>query len=292
MNDEEWDLALRGGVAQLDPPPAPVVLLPNVEVDAEAEPELRIEPKFRARRIEVRRAARRQRRRIVALIVGLVVVVGASGGVLYSPLLAVDHIDVAGAHHLSESEVVRRSGIDRGDRLFDLDVDAVRSRVGRMGWVNSVRVERIWPDRVRIRVAERTPLVTVEAEGGARLIVTTGGYVVGKATGLDTNLPLVTVEGFTPRVGARLDDHQALAVEMLSVMPMRIAASMAAARVTADGEVVVELAPRGEIWFGRPEDIPRKLSNAAALLSGDVTLGCLQRIDVRIPSAAVLSRAC
>lgn len=273
-------------------PGAPVVLLPNVVVDAEAEPVLRIEPRLRARRIELRRAARRQRRRIIVALCAVVVVLGGGIASLYSPLLSVGNIEVSGAYHLSAEQVARSSGIKRGDRMFDLDVAAARRRLSRLSWVYSVRIERQWPRSVRIRVTERSPLATVETHDGRRLVVATGGVITGAASGLDIGLPAVTVEGLVPRVGAHLEAAQAAAVEMVGVLPASIAARATAVSVNAAGEVVVGLAPRGEIWFGTPEHLDRKFSNAETLLGGGVVLDCLRRIDVRIPSAAVLSRGC
>lgn len=281
-----------GGVAQLDrPPEAPIVLLPHVEVDANAEPVLRIEPRLRARRIELRRAARRQRRRIAAAVLAVVALIGAAVGAVYSPLLAVDRIDVSGADHLSAAQVATASGISRGDRIVSVDLAAARHRVERLGWVRAARVERVWPDTVTIRVTERSPVATVEADG-RRLLIAAGGVVVGPAEGLDAALPLVTIDGFHPRVGAHLDRVRADAVEMVGVLPAVLVARMSAATVTQAGEVVVRLMPRGEVDFGTTEDLERKIGNAEALLGGEVTLDCVKRIDLRIPNAPVLSRSC
>lgn len=310
MNDD--DSAPRGGgVVQIeapDPPViidpaqpdqrvvaetvAPVILLPHVVVDAEAEPLLRIEPRLRARRIEARRTARRHRRRIFITIGTVVVLVGTLAGLLYSPVLDVDRIEVAGAHHLSEAQVVAASGIGIGERLYDLDLDIARRRIARLPWIRRVRVERRWPDGVRIRVSERKPLVAVATEGGQRLVVATGGVVVGPAKGFEAGLALVGIEGFSPRVGARLDPDQARSAEVVSALPQVVTAAMADATISAEGELTVKLTSSGEVWFGRPEDLSWKLSTVESLLGGKVVLGCLGRMDLRIATAPVISRTC
>jgi cell division protein FtsQ len=271
----------------------PVVLLPSAaDVDADAEPELHIEPKLRARRIEVRRAARRHRRRMAIAVGLLVALVAATAGVLYSPLLDVDHLRVAGAAHVGERAVVAASGISTGDRLVDLDLDRARRRIGHIPWVRRVRIERHWPDSVVIRVTERAAVAIVETSGGQKLAITTGGVVAGRATAFDLALPVVKLETGVPKVGDRLPTPMARAVEMVGAMPLAVRLAMEHASVSALGDVSVALAPSGEIRFGRAEDVAAKFLAAETILGGSVELAHLCRLDVRIPTAPTLSRSC
>jgi cell division protein FtsQ len=271
----------------------PVVLLPGaVDVDAEAEPVLHIEPKLRARRIEVRRAARRHRRRMVIAVALLVALVGATAGVLYSPLLDVDHLRVAGAAHVGERAVISASGIATGDQLVDLDLARARRRIGRIPWVRNVRIERHWPDSVVIRITERAAVATVETSGGRKLAVTTGGVVAGRATAFDLALPVVRLETGAPEVGDRLPRAVARATEMVGAMPLAVRMRMRHASISALGDVSVSLVPSGEIRFGRAEDVAAKFLAAQTILGGSVDLAHLCRLDVRIPTAPTLSRSC
>jgi cell division protein FtsQ len=279
-----------------DPPrfrEPPVVLLPSaVDVDADAEPELRIEPKLRARRVEVRRAARRHRRRMVIGVLLLAALVGAAAATLYSPLLDVDHIRVAGAYHTGAGQAARASGIHRGDRLFDLDPAAAVRRLERLPWVRTARVERHWPDRVTIRVTERTPVATVARSDGTRLAVTTGGVVAGRAGALDLALPTVDLETGVPRIGSHLSPAVARSVEVVGALPGSVADKMKGATVAADGDLTVHLDPSGELRFGRAEHVAAKFLAAETILGGAVQLQHLCRLDVRIPTAPTLSRSC
>jgi cell division protein FtsQ len=279
-----------------DPPrfrEPPVVLLPGAaDIDADAEPELRIEPKLRARRIEIRRAARRHRRRMVVSVGLLVLFVAAAAAALYSPLLDVDHIRVAGSYHMGRAQVVEASGIREGDRLFDLDPNAAVRKVERLPWVRTARVERRWPDGVTIRVTERAPVATIATEGGSKLAITTGGVVAGRASALDLALPTVTLETGVPRVGTRLPEAVARSVEVVGALPESITARMSGAAVAADGDMTVAQAPSGEIRLGRAERVAAKFLAAETILGGAVQLERLCRLDVRIPTAPTVSRSC
>jgi hypothetical protein len=54
----------------------------RVEVDADADPTVHMEPRLRARRIEIRKAARRNRRRIIISAALVVLLVGLAAGAL------------------------------------------------------------------------------------------------------------------------------------------------------------------------------------------------------------------
>lgn len=55
----------------------------------------------------------------------------------------------------TEVEAVIESFLDIA--LADLDLDAAKAAVERLPWVSHARVERVWPDRLRVRVWERQP---------------------------------------------------------------------------------------------------------------------------------------
>ena len=279
-----------------DPPQfrePPVVLLPGAaDIDADAEPELRIEPKLRARRIEVRRAARRHRRRMIISVGLLVVLVAAAAAALYSPLLDLDHIRVAGAYHVEEAEVARMSGLREGHRLYDLDLDAAVRRIERLPWVRHASLERRWPDSVTIRVTERAPVATIATSSGTKLAITTGGVVAGRASAFDLALPTVALESGVPKIGNRLSPAVARSVEMVGALPESITTKMSGATVAATGDTTVQLVPSGEIRFGRAERVAAKFLAAETILGGSVQLQRLCRLDVRIPTAPTLSRSC
>jgi cell division protein FtsQ len=59
--------------------------------------------------------------------------------------------------HLSAAQIGAAAAPAPGARLFDLDLDAVRTRVEALPWVAHARVSRLWPSRLAIRVWERKP---------------------------------------------------------------------------------------------------------------------------------------
>ncbi len=95
----------------------------------------------------------------VTFIVGGAVV--AARMLASSDLMRVARVQVENTHRTSEEEIVALSDIEVGDRIFELDLDMIAARIEENPWVRQARVDRIFPQDVRIRVAEREPRAIV-----------------------------------------------------------------------------------------------------------------------------------
>jgi cell division protein FtsQ len=104
-------------------------------------------------------------------------------------------VRLTGASKASEDEILKAAAIKPGEPILGLDLDAVRARVERVGWVRSVRVIRLLPDTVVLAVEQR-PLMAIWQHHGRRDVVAVDGEAVG---GVDPNgfseLPLIVGDG-------------------------------------------------------------------------------------------------
>ena len=132
-----------------------------------------MDPRVRARRIEVARShGRRRFRRLMALTMVTVLVLGALA-LSRSPLLDVDSVTVAGADRSGAAAVRTAAGIDRHQAMTSIDLDATRARIDRLPWVQRASVSRHWPGTVRLAVVERTP-VAIAGEGSGAVLIGPG----------------------------------------------------------------------------------------------------------------------
>ncbi|MGK2950458.1 MAG: cell division protein FtsQ/DivIB, partial [Acidimicrobiales bacterium] len=138
---------------------------PTMVEDAPAAP--RIDPRIRARRIEVQR--HRGRRRLQRLVdVGVVAAVALGFLVaLRTPLLDVDVVEVTGAEQTTAESVRAAAGIAPGTPLVDVDVRAAGERVAALPWVEEVEVHRRLDGTVAFAVTERVPVALVGGGDGA-----------------------------------------------------------------------------------------------------------------------------
>lgn len=95
---------------------------------------------------------------------------------LQSSLLRVQSVRIAGAETLDSVALVQLSGL-RGRSMFLLPMDEARQSLLALPQVRSVRIERAWPNTVRIRVEERQPFAYWTV-GGRDYVVDREGYVL------------------------------------------------------------------------------------------------------------------
>jgi cell division protein FtsQ len=104
-------------------------------------------------------------------------------------------VHLQGASKAAQGEILKAAALHRDQPLLGLDLDAVRARVERVGWVKSARVIRLLPDTVVIAVDQR-PLLAVWQHRGRVNVVDADGAVVGEADpSRFPDLPLIVGEG-------------------------------------------------------------------------------------------------
>lgn len=210
----------------------------------------------------------------VVIGVALVAIVG----ILHSPLLAVDRIDIQG---VSRSDVVARvadAGLGQGALLLYVDTGAIEEAVRADPWVADARVERIWPDSVVVEVIEHDPLVWIEGITGW-MLVARDGTVLEIADEPTTGLMRAAV-AFPDREPGDdpIDPAWNEIVEMALVL-----------RDDIGGTITLEL--RGpELWttalghevrIGNPIDLADKGRTMRAMLTDDLPAGAI--VDVSSP---------
>ena len=149
-----------------------------------------VDPRFRERRIAVRKDAGRRRLKRLVLLAAAAAVALAGVVVLRSPVLDVDEITVVGAGHLTADDIRAASGVDQGAPILLADTGAAVAAVEALPWVASAEITRDLPGRIHIEVREREP-VAVVSSGDAAALVDVDGRVLEVTDGAAT--PFVQV---------------------------------------------------------------------------------------------------
>lgn len=253
-----------------------------------------VEPRLQERRQAVRDEARIRRRRGLAVVAVVAGVVGALVAAVFSPLLDVDEVRVAGADRLDAAELVAASGIEVGDRMISLELDQARDALRGLPGVRSARVEREWPSVVRITITEEEPAAMALFEDGHGIVATTGRLLDDGPYDSDGLLPLVVegdVELDTTDDGREVPEDVLVAAMVLHRMDEGLRSQLASATLDEDRLLSFALDDGATVRFGPLEDLPAKLGAAEAVLA-QVDPECWDEIDVREPSRVTVSRTC
>ena len=102
------------------------------------------------------------------LVIALLAATGWLVG--FSSVLATERVTVSGTRLLSVDGVRKAAAVPIGLPLVRQDTTAIAARVAGLAPVDTVTVDRGWPNTVSIKVVERTPLVAIKTSGGYQLV--------------------------------------------------------------------------------------------------------------------------
>ncbi|MEJ7844181.1 MAG: FtsQ-type POTRA domain-containing protein [Acidimicrobiales bacterium] len=264
-----------------------------------------IDPRIAARRDAVRHGEGRRRARRIAVVAGTVVTVAAAAGMTRSPALDLDAVEVVGATRTPTEVVlatVTDAGVVRGTAMTDLDVAVAEDALAELPWVLDVSVRRVWPGTVRIDLRERVAAAAVTTADGVVLVAADGTVLDDTAlddTALDDtvldDIVLVTEVPDPPAPGGVVGEATRPLLAVAAAVPTTLRPMVAAvAPGTAGGVDLVLAASAGvpdgvRVALGAAAD-PGAAFVAVATVLDQVDLTCLASIDVRVPSAPVLTR--
>jgi len=182
----------------------------NASAGAEADsyrPELIAddEPRYlrRQKPVEIRRKKFSGRgwpfyRRVLVLalasVAGLTAAVYGTRFLLYSPsmlLLRPDQIELNGNRVVGREAVLQQFVHDRDRSILRVPLEARRSQLEQIPWVESASVQRILPNRLRIELTERTP-VAFARNGNELALIDAHGVMLDRPRGEHLHFPIVT----------------------------------------------------------------------------------------------------
>ena len=134
------------------------------------------------------------------LFIGVVGIAGFSAAwsagrfLLYAqPMLLVkpEQIEVNGNHIVSREAVLQQFVRDRGRSVLRVPLDARRSALEEISWIESATVQRILPNRIRVDLTERTPIAFLRNAADLAL-VDAHGVILDRPRGEELQFAIVT----------------------------------------------------------------------------------------------------
>jgi cell division protein FtsQ len=228
--------------------------------------------------LRARRRGRWLRAGLAVLVAGLVSAMVWS--VLFSGLIAVRTVKVAGVSRLTPAEVAAAARVPKGTSLALLDTRSVANRARALPAVASVRVERRLLHTVRLVVTERTAVLVLDTVNGRQLVDATGVAFADASDADAAGLPVVRT--------ALLSLPQATLVaitSMLAGLPPAVRADATVVRADSADAMSVELTNgRLVIWGDNTrQDFKARVLTVLMQRKG-------RAYDVSTPEAPAISR--
>jgi cell division protein FtsQ len=134
------------------------------------------------------------------LVLGAVAVAGLTAAgvsgefLLYSPkvaLLKPDQLELTGNRIVAREAVLQQFAHDRGRSVLRIPLDARRSAIEELPWVESASVQRILPNRIRVELTERSPIAFLR-NGTELALIDAQGVILDRPRGGNYQFPIVT----------------------------------------------------------------------------------------------------
>jgi cell division protein FtsQ len=154
----------------------------------------------RAERAEVRRFTERSRRRRAAWLgsIGAIVLLAVGTiGAAYSPLFAVQTIEVQGVTTLDPTRVQTALEGQTGRALPLIDRDEIRAKLTSFPEIETYTVQSRPPHTIVVTIVERTPVAAVATEAGYTT-VDAAGVALATSEAQPEGLPLAEVDAGAP----------------------------------------------------------------------------------------------
>lgn len=108
---------------------------------------------------------------------------------------AVTSLQIKGASPAASAAIAAAAGLNKGDPILNVDLEALRLRVQNVGWVEKASVRRMLPNTLMIEVSERPPAAVWQSGGILRVIDKSGKVIAEANPRLYPHLPLLVGAG-------------------------------------------------------------------------------------------------
>jgi cell division protein FtsQ len=211
----------------------------------------------RAERAEVRRFTVRSRRRRAAWLgsIGAIVLLAVGTiGAAYSPLFAVQTIEVQGVTTLDPTRVQTALEGQTGRALPLIDRDEIRAKLTSFPEIETYTVQSRPPHTIVVTIVERTPVAAVATEAGYTT-VDAAGVALATSEAQPEGLPLAEVDA-----GLNSDAFAAVG-QVLRALPDDLRSRVSRIQASSREDVTFELTDGGgvSVIWGSPGDTAEKV---------------------------------
>ena len=130
---------------------------------------------------------------------------------MLTPIFTVQWFEVTGNVKISDSRILKASGIETGDNLFRFNVKRTKDKIRTITQIDEIRILRWFPSGIKIRVTERVPVAALKTKNGY-LTTDIKGKLIEAVK--ETHLPVVeNINTTTLKPGDSLKEEQ---IEIIS----------------------------------------------------------------------------
>ena len=206
-----------------------------------------------------------------AMVIALVVI-GICLISLFTPIYNVDEFITEGTEKISRETLIKASGISYGESIFKADLSLAKERLSKVAFVDSVKVKRVFPNKIKIVVRESSEVAYISFVGNFVGIDEKGKILEIKQKEEDTQKPVIfglSIQNF--EIGSYIDlsdeDKKNLIFEMLfQIKQNAIVDKIRSIDVNDSGDIFMVLRSNTLVKLGENENIKYKIAYLKSIL--------------------------
>jgi len=117
-----------------------------------------------------------------------------------APRFEVKQLSVLGLKRVRQNQVLAKAGFVVGTNVFCISLDEIRERVEDLEWVRYAAVQRVLPDEIVIKIAERDPIGLTRIRGETYLF-DIDGKILDPDTASGSSFPILDTLRLNDRAG-------------------------------------------------------------------------------------------
>lgn len=185
----------------------------------------------------------------------------------------IDTIMVEGTAHYTAQQVIDQSGIKKGNNLFRISLDKSEKKiVSALKDIDSVKIERKFPNSLMIRVSEASAAYFAD-NNGSYITISTGGRVLKTDAAEDETKGIIRLVGFDgskAQTGsfftAESNPQYALLDKLMNVLKKYELSDITQVDLTSDVNLTIQYQGRFEIKLGSMSELSYKVKFAKNIL--------------------------
>lgn len=223
---------------------------------------------FERKRAERRRKIRR--RRLKAFLVLFIVLLLCVGAVLsFTVFFPIDSLSASGSKIYSNEQIIKISGINKGDNLFAVSEGATQKQLKKnLPYIESAEFKRELPGTLKIVVRDAEEFACYKI-GKSYYTVSESGWVLKKDTKEDKKLFTVNASGVKCTVGAEIEFSDSAQKELVDSISAALKAESVNTNlidVTDSVKLTVKVDGRFTVNLGTSNDINEKIRHLSGMI--------------------------
>lgn len=231
-------------------------------------------------RAEIRRFTQRSRRRRIiwlSVLGALIVLISGSAIAAYSPLFAVERINVVGASTIDPAQIQAALADQIGTPLALVSDSEVKAALMAYPLIESYALEAKPPHDLTVRIVERTPIGVIESDAGYTL-VDAAGVALSTTPAVPEGQPILRVES-----GIESDAFESVGLVVRS-LPADVRAVLVEVSASTLDNVSLKLSSGLNVFWGSAEESVEKARTLTSTMVANPWAGT---IDVSSPDVVV-----